>query len=492
MPNTTDSSGRIVDPRLLVFAALAAVIAVLMAVVVAPGASAEGEGALTLDRDDLTPGDTLTVMYETSSPNARNWVGIYPAGSTPGEADSLVWQYVADESGELTWDGTTNGGWNVQSQTPAGEYDVYLLSEDGYTALAGPVSFTLAAPAPGPRPDPLPETGDDAEVRALTWNIYHGGLLDQHDDEENLRLLAEQVAAEDPDIFLAVETYGASDELLAALNNNAQGDEYEGIQITQAASGSDNLWIFTRFPVLEVFPAPTTGGITDFNIGGVRVRMDNNREMSFFSVWSNYTNPWIGDLVEENSLAVSNGEKPPHSVADVAHADRAQTQMVSEMLGYIDAHTRDEPVYIGGDLNTLSESDWDADSSHCQTHHGLAYDLPATAQFHEQGFADAFRTVNPEVCTDPGMTWSPHLDMYTSQRIDFTYLRGDDVELRDSRIIDTRMPGHLEGRFYSDHSFVVDDLSLLGRNRTPWGSSVGGLDFGSSGSLSAGSLTFAP
>ncbi|MCX4750111.1 LamG domain-containing protein [Kitasatospora sp. NBC_01287] len=96
--------------------------------------------ASTLTANTGTParGASITFQYATTAATAgsKNWIGIYPAGATPGTRESLTFQYAPNTSGSLTFP-TTGGLANP------GNYAAWYLLNDGYTTLAGPIPFTV-------------------------------------------------------------------------------------------------------------------------------------------------------------------------------------------------------------------------------------------------------------------------------------------------------------------------------------------------------------
>ncbi|MFD8756986.1 alkaline phosphatase family protein [Kitasatospora sp. NPDC059577] len=93
---------------------------------------------LTGDLNAVANGGNVTLRYalpNAPQAGAKNWVGVYPAGVTPGARSSLTWAYTPNQSGAVTFStGKLNG---------AGAYDAYYLANDGYTVLAGPVRLTV-------------------------------------------------------------------------------------------------------------------------------------------------------------------------------------------------------------------------------------------------------------------------------------------------------------------------------------------------------------
>jgi hypothetical protein len=93
---------------------------------------------LTAGLNAVTSGGNVTFRYAVPSAaqaNAKNWIGVYPAGVTPGTQSSRTWAYAPNASGALTF--------STGSFGDAGTYDVYYLADDGYTVLAGPFTVTV-------------------------------------------------------------------------------------------------------------------------------------------------------------------------------------------------------------------------------------------------------------------------------------------------------------------------------------------------------------
>ncbi|MER6071700.1 alkaline phosphatase family protein [Streptomyces sp. NPDC001817] len=93
---------------------------------------------LTGDLNAVSDGGNVTFRYSVPSAsqvNAKNWIGIYPAGVAPGRQSSLAWSYAPNAGGALTF--------STGKLSGAGKYDVYYLADDGYSVLAGPFSLTV-------------------------------------------------------------------------------------------------------------------------------------------------------------------------------------------------------------------------------------------------------------------------------------------------------------------------------------------------------------
>ncbi|MER7583562.1 alkaline phosphatase family protein [Kitasatospora sp. NPDC097691] len=93
---------------------------------------------LTGDLNAVANGGNVTLRYglpNASQAGAKNWIGFYPAGVTPGSRSSLTWSYTPNQSGAVTFSTGKLGG--------AGAYDAYFMANDGYSVLAGPFRLTV-------------------------------------------------------------------------------------------------------------------------------------------------------------------------------------------------------------------------------------------------------------------------------------------------------------------------------------------------------------
>jgi len=98
----------------------------------------------------FAPGQVITVGFTNGPANPKDWVAVYRANQTPGSIGSTLWSYVDGTRSGTT--GLSNGSVSFPGGlSQDGEYQVYLLENDGYTILAGE-RITVATPVfSGPR-----------------------------------------------------------------------------------------------------------------------------------------------------------------------------------------------------------------------------------------------------------------------------------------------------------------------------------------------------
>jgi Phosphoesterase family len=93
--------------------------------------------SLTTSTASVAQGANIVFNYATTPAmvNADNWIGIYATGNTPGQGSSINWQYAPSANGTASF--STSG-------LAAGSYAAWYLYDNGYTALSGPLNFTVS------------------------------------------------------------------------------------------------------------------------------------------------------------------------------------------------------------------------------------------------------------------------------------------------------------------------------------------------------------
>lgn len=103
-----------------------------------------------------------------------------------------------------------------------------------------------------------PQKDTPKKLKVLSWNVWHGGHSKTYPGkgcEGTVGILKKSGA----DVVLMVETYGAAPMVADSL-----GYQYYLI--------SDNLCIYSRYPIVEKYAFPDSIGT--FNFGGVKIDMD--------------------------------------------------------------------------------------------------------------------------------------------------------------------------------------------------------------------------
>jgi len=95
--------------------------------------------SLSASAPSVPAGSAISLRYSTpaSKFSAKNWIGLYPAGVTPGKQASLAWKYAPEMGASM--DFSTSG-------LAPGQYAAWYCYNDGYTVLAGPVPVTVTSP----------------------------------------------------------------------------------------------------------------------------------------------------------------------------------------------------------------------------------------------------------------------------------------------------------------------------------------------------------
>jgi len=93
----------------------------------------DGGVELSTGQPTYAVGQPIDVSWTFAPARRWDWVGIYKRGRDPRVAYYLVWSYTgATVEGSTELGDDDHGPWPL----PAGRYTIYLLTDDGYRALA--------------------------------------------------------------------------------------------------------------------------------------------------------------------------------------------------------------------------------------------------------------------------------------------------------------------------------------------------------------------
>lgn len=110
---------------------------------------------LTLAKRVYSLNEDYSIAYENGPGNAKDWIGIYKAGQTPGGVNSTDWKYVAGKSGSL----------NFTKDLPTGEWYAVFLENDAYRELAPRVPFFVGLTPVLATDKPAYDVGETVQVQ---------------------------------------------------------------------------------------------------------------------------------------------------------------------------------------------------------------------------------------------------------------------------------------------------------------------------------------
>ncbi|WP_433260940.1 endonuclease/exonuclease/phosphatase family protein [Actinosynnema sp. CS-041913] len=290
------------------------------------------------------------------------------------------------------------------------------------------------------------------ELKAMSFNLWHGGSQVDGGREKQLRFLLRS----DVDVVGLQETSATSTRELA----EALGWDYH-------QAGTD-LGVISRYPIVER-RQPVAGGPLSVATK-VRVRADERQEVVVWNVHLGH-NPYgpydacFGRMTEEQLLA--NEERSGRTPQIEA--------VLREMRPDLAAAWR-TPVLLVGDFNAPSHLDWTATTRRC----GYGdVPWPTSVLPLRASLRDSYRVANRNPVTAPGATWSPVYPVFTGgyghdshkgepepqDRIDFVYYAGPLGVVKSEALVEGKpaaVPHHRGNAWSSDHAAVLTTF------RTAW------------------------
>lgn len=378
---------------------LLAVFAVGVAVaglLIAPAAHA-ADAALTVDTPSITADEAVTITFDAGTAvHDRNWVGIYRDGAKPGGPASLDWRYVPEQSGQLTWGPSARDGWTRNTaDMGAGEYDVYLLEDDGYTILAGPVDLTVTdadAEPPVPPAQPKPEVDGRSGLNVLSFNVWHGGTQ----VADGARQIADIITQTDADVTFLPEVGQAPAQVAALLG-------YQHLIATDTG-------VVSRYPIIST---DTIGrwwskAVIDVN-GSEVVVYGGHLEYRWYTTY--LPRGYGGEIHGDWPSGWNTWDKLDAPVTDVeailqANQQSGRPAAAAELVADITAErAAGRLAVVGGDFNEPPSQDWTPATADLFDHNGVVIPWQTTQTLLDGGLVDAFRTVHPDPVANPGFTW---------------------------------------------------------------------------------------
>ncbi len=288
------------------------------------------------------------------------------------------------------------------------------------------------------------------EFKVMAWNIWHGGN-DESLPSDGRPSVVNIIGESGADVVLMIETYGSAPNIADSL-----GFEYHLI--------SDNLCIFSRYPIVETFSYEES--VAPFNFGGVTIMIAGSEPVTFFDTWLHY--------LPDTRLVPLQASHDSIPAWENAGSRDDEIQAILYSISNHIAGSDTIPIVMGGDFNSFSHLDWVASTKDTFNHGGRIVDWTISKAMTDIGFSDTYRTINPDPLSDPGITWlsghnrSGEFGYFRQDRIDYIYSMGSHLEVIDSisRDVppgDTLRFGTGIYMYPSDHGFVVTTFRIHDR-----------------------------
>ncbi|MEU0555067.1 endonuclease/exonuclease/phosphatase family protein [Dactylosporangium sp. NPDC006015] len=242
------------------------------------------------------------------------------------------------------------------------------------------------------------------QLRALSWNLWHGGSSVTGGFEKELKFLLDS----DADVVGLQENDGAAQRLAGALGWSFHQD--------------GSVAVVSRYPITATGTA----------IAGraVAARIDlGARSVRLWSAHLGYTpyGPYDACFGRMGVQQLLNQE--------AAAGRTGQINTIVSAMGPDLAAASSTPVLLVGDFNAPSHLDWTASNSRCG--YG-AVPWPTSTAPANAGLTDSYRQAHPNPAAFPGTTWSPVFKTFTGgygydshageaepqDRIDFIHYKG--------------------------------------------------------------------
>lgn len=296
----------------------------------------------------------------------------------------------------------------------------------------------------------------ETTLRVMSYNIWGGGGNEAKGIDETVAVLR----AANPDIVGIQETMLEGDDCTAdacpPLGNSvvralaeALGYHYYDQTGTNAV-----LWanaVISRYPIGPATP----------NQLGVPIDV-------------NGTTVWLFNIHHDDEpyqpyqlLGIEYGPAPfiKTEAEAVDYAQRTRGAGMALLKADMAAAVGAAAVFVTGDFNEPSHLDW-TEAAVAAGRHPVKVEWPTTKRLTDQGFVDAYRAVHPDPVAKPAYTWTPRYDEAATDdhpdRIDFVFVRGAGVTVRDAAIVGEDGPRSdlAVMPWPSDHRAVLAEVTL--------------------------------
>lgn len=269
-------------------------------------------------------------------------------------------------------------------------------------------------------------------IKLMTWNIWHGGLHgtktnDFAKDTANTVNVLKVLKQESPDILFMQETYCCGMDIA-----KQAGYSYSW-------KGSSNLSIHSKYPIIDTLEI-----YKPFNSHAVIIDV-KGQHILCVNIWLHYLPDYFQDIktLSPDSLIIGEGT--------------TRLKEITAILNCLDSLEKslNLPVFIGGDFNSGSHYDWIESTK--KMHYNKVVEWPVSKLMIDRGYADSFREANPDPTKTLEGTWGFLNDEIISDRIDFIYYKGNNIQTIHSKIVKDNPKG---GFFNSDHRAILSIFEL--------------------------------
>lgn len=291
-------------------------------------------------------------------------------------------------------------------------------------------------------------SSETINLKVMAWNIWHGGKGESLPVDDGRSEIIEIIKHSEADVVLMIETYGSAPFIAEGL----------GFHYTLL---SDNLCIFSRFPIQQTFLFPDS--ISPFHFGGAEIFIQGKIPVVFFDTWLHYL-PDARDVpLNETSEKIIAWER-----------EGTRDDEIKIILKTIEPFLKNSdniPVIMGGDFNSHSHLDWTEETKDIYHHGGAVVDWPVSKSICAVGLIDSYREIFPYPAVNIGVTWLSGKNFngesqYSRQdRIDYLYYKGSKIQAVDSETVNAPDGKRFYYRgknfmFPSDHGFIVTDFRI--------------------------------
>lgn len=259
-----------------------------------------------------------------------------------------------------------------------------------------------------------------AELRVMTFNLWHGGDAGR----QPLAQTAKVIQAAAADIVGLQETGGY--EMEKGGRRPDHGRKLAGMLGWHYFDQGERTGVLSRHPIVTNSP----------HKWGVTIRLPSGGDIMMFNVHLMHAPYQPYQLA---GIPYANGRFIKTSGEAVDEARKARGPQVERFLADLKpALAGGRPVFLTGDFNEPSHLDWTrrvVEAGRIP----VAVEYPATLAVTRAGMRDAFRTVHPDEVARPGWTWTPITrpddPKDRHDRIDFVFVAGDGVKVRNCQVV---------------------------------------------------------